>query len=142
MAQIQVRDTASVARKYAQRAGAAGADFTAGVKATTKDWAANTASQEESYNQGVQAAIGRKAFSKGVVAAGSEKWRARTVEIGSTRYPQGVAAAEAPYAQGVGPYLDSLKGFDPGPRGPAGAPQNQSRAAAVADRLHRKKTGQ
>ncbi len=142
MAQIAVRDTASIAKKYAQRAQAAGADYASGVKAPARDWAQNTAAAAESYKAGVTAAAARGAFEKGVAAAGTARWQVKATKVGPGRYAEGVAGAEADYAQGVAPFLDAIKGFDPGPRGPAGSPQNAQRSTAVAAMLHRKKTGQ
>ncbi len=142
MAAIAVRDTAGIAKKYAQRAQAAGGDYAIGVKSPARDWAQNTQAAAEAYKAGVTAAAGRGAFEKGVAAAGTARWQAKAVKVGPGRYGEGVAGAEGDYATGVGPYLDALKGFDAGPRGPAGSPQNAQRSAAVAALLHRKKTGQ
>jgi hypothetical protein len=138
---IRLKDTASIARKYAQRAQAAGPEYSNAVKDTQIDWAGPTAAAAESYNQAIQEAIGRQAFARGVAKAGTEKWRNQASSLGAARYPQGVQQAEATYAEGVAPYLETLKGLSLPPRGPAGAPQNAQRVVAVMDALHRKKVG-
>jgi len=138
---IQVKDTAAIARKYATRAQAAGADYGEGVKTTPKDWAGNTQAAAASYAEGVQAAIARGGFQKGVSAAGTEKWRSKAATMGVARYPQGVAGAEPAYATGFGPYADALRAVSLPPRAAKGSPTNIERVRAVADALHRKKTG-
>jgi hypothetical protein len=138
---IELKDTATIARKFVQRAGAAGAEYTAGVTGKGGKWATNTAAGGDNYEQGVTAAIGRKAFQKGVSAAGPAKFEQKASTIGATRYPQGVAGAEAAFTQGFEKYANVLKGVALPPRAPKGSPQNLQRVAAVADALHRAKTG-
>ena len=138
---LVVKDTATVARKWSQRAQAAGADYRSGVETTSKDWAGAAAAAEGSYQEGVQAAIARNAFGKGVRAAGSEKWKSKAREVGAVRYGPGVQAGEAAYVAGVGPVLDTLRGIDAGPRAARGSPQNIERVRRVCDALHRKKVG-
>jgi len=136
------KDIASIAAKFVQRAGAAASDYAAGVKTTTKDWATAAAGAEPAYKQAVVEAAGRGAFGKGVAAAGTAKWRDNAVNVGATRYPGGVANANAAYQKGFGPMLQVLTSLTYPPRGPAGSPANLQRVQAVADALHRAKIGQ
>lgn len=138
---IQLKDTATIARKYSQRAQAAGADYAAGVKSPRADWAANTVAAKGAYAQGVQDSIGRDAFAKGVNNAGTAKWQGKAAGVGATRYPQGVAGAEADYAKGFQPYAETLASTTLPPRAAKGSPQNLERVRAVADALHRRKVG-
>ena len=138
---LQLKDTATIARKFASRAQAAGGEYKAGVDTTTADWAAATTAAGDSYEAGVTQAIGRKAFQKGVSAAGTAKWKEKASNIGASRYGQGVAGAEQAYAQGFDKYANVLKGLSLPPRAPKGSPQNIQRVQAVADALHRAKTG-
>ena len=138
---IEMKDTATIARKYAQRAQAAGGEYKAGVTGRGAKWSNATAAAADSYAQGVQAAIGRQAFQKGVSAAGPAKWEDKASNIGATRYPQGVAGAEPAFAQGFDKYATVLKGVSLPPRAPKGSPQNIQRVAAVAEALHRAKIG-
>lgn len=138
---IEMKDTAAIARKFVQRAGAAGAEYKSGVAGKGAKWATNTQAAADNYAQGVQASIGRGAFARGVSAAGPGKFEAKAGEIGATRYPQGVAGSEAAFAQGFDKFANVLKGVSLPPRAPKGSPQNLQRVAAVADALHRAKTG-
>jgi hypothetical protein len=136
------KDIASIAAKFVQRAGAAASDYSAGVKSPSRDWATAAGAAEDAYKQGVTAAAARGAFGKGVAAAGTAKWQNNAVNVGAGRYPQGVANANAAYQKGFGPMLQVLTGVSLPPRGPAGSPQNLQRVQAIADALHRAKTGQ
>ena len=138
---LQLKDTATIARKFVSRAQAAGAEYKAGVETTAVDWAATTAAAAQTYADGVTLSIARGAFQKGVSAAGTGKWKEKASNIGASRYGQGVAGAEGAYAQGFEKFANVLKGLSLPPRAPKGSPQNIARVQAVADALHRAKTG-
>lgn len=137
---MKVKDTGSVAAKFKTRASAASQDYAAGVAGAGADWESNTAASEGNYEQGVQEAIGRKAFGKGVRGSAG-KFVQNAQALGAQRYPTGIAQAQDAYARGVGPFLDTLKGMNLPPRGPKGSAQNQARANAVATALRAKKVG-
>ena len=136
---IVTKDISAIAAKWSQRAQAAGADYTAGVKSPRRDWAQNTAAASDSWGQGVQTAVADGRFSKGVTKAGTPKWQTNAVNKGSTRYPQGVAVAQPTYQAGFGPMLQVIQGVNLPPRSPRGSPANLQRVAAVNDALHRAK---
>jgi hypothetical protein len=132
----QTKDIGSVAAKWSQRAAAAGADYTAGVKSTTKDWAGLTAAAAPAWEQGVQTAVGNGRFAKGVQKAGTAKWQAGASGKGATRYPQGVTGGGPNYANNFGPFLQVISGVTLPPRGPRGSPSNIQRVSTIADALH------
>jgi hypothetical protein len=136
---IEMKDTAAIAAKYVQRAQASGSEYKGGVAGKGAKWAANTAASEDTYGQGVTAAVGRRAFSRGVAKAGAAKYETKAADIGATRYPQGVAGAGPAYQAGFEPYASVLKGVALAPRAPKGAPQNLERVRAVTEALHNKK---
>jgi hypothetical protein len=138
---IRIKDTGTLSKKFVQRATQAAPDYKTGVEAAGQDWQTRTAASGDNYTAGVQAAIGRKAFEKGVNEAGSAKYTTRAGTLGAQRYPSGVGAAEGDWAKGVQPYLDELKGMELPPRRPKGDPGNQARANAVATRLRARKIG-
>ena len=138
---IQIKDTATIARKFASRAQAASPEYKIGVDTTTADWAGNTAAAAENYNQGVTQGIARQAFQRGVTAKGTAGWKEKASNVGSTRYAQGVAGAEAAFAAGFDKFANVLKSLSLPPRAPKGSPQNLERVRAVADALHKAKTG-
>jgi len=138
---MRIKDTATLAKKFVSRAGAAAADYKTGVEASGQDWATNTAAAGENYAAGVTQAIGDRRFERGVQAAGPAKFVTRASTLGAQRFPTGIQAAEGEWAKGSAPYLDLLKGMQLPPRRPKGDPGNQARAAAVANALRAVKVG-
>jgi hypothetical protein len=136
---MQTKDIGTVAAKWSQRAQAAGADYTAGVKSSTKDWAGLTCAATLAWEQGVAAAVGNGRFAKGVTKAGTQKWQSGASTKGAARYPQGVQAGSANYANNFGPMLQVIAGVNLTPRGPRGSPSNIQRVSAIADALHQAK---
>jgi hypothetical protein len=139
MPRISVPDQARVASKWARRAGSAGPEYTDGVKNTPRSWATNTKAAEASYAAGVNEAIAKKRFGKGVDTAGDAKWKRGAEEKGSQRYGQGVQTAEGDYGTGVGPYLSAIGSIDLPARGPVGSDGNYSRVAAIGRALRQLK---
>lgn len=138
---IRIKDTGSLANKFATRAAAAQGDYKDGVAQAGQDWETNTTNSESNFEQGVQDAIGRKAFGKGVRAAGAAHYVKRAVDLGSTRYAPGVQAGKDRWAQNTQPYLQTLAGLNLPPKGPRRSPQNMARANMVATALGAQKTG-
>jgi len=136
---VFIKSVESIAKKYAARGGAAGADYQDGVSSTTNDWATNTEAQADTYAAGVTAAIGRGAFAKGVAKAGTAKWKRKASGVGSQRFTSGVQAAQPDYAAGVAPYLDVLKNLSLPKKLPKGDPANNQRSVIVQQALHAKK---
>ena len=139
---MQVKDAATVANKWATRAGAAGADYAAGVNSTTKDWATDTANAAPTWAAGVQAAAANNSFAKGVTTAGTAKWKTKAANTGAARYPQGVAAAKSYFQNGIQNVLNVLSGLTLPARGPKGDPANINRVTTVTTALRKMKLGQ
>ena len=138
---IRVKDAGSIARKWAQRAGGAAADYKDGVSSAGEDWVTNTANAGDNFAAGVNAAIADKRFERGVREAGSAKFVARAANVGAQRFTQGVQASEGDMAKGIGPVLQTIAGLTLPPRRPKGDPANLERARVVAEALRKLKTG-
>jgi len=128
---MNIKSVDVIAKKYASRGGSAGADYTDGVNSTTTDWAQATSNAADTYATGVQAAIGRGAFAKGVQMAGTEKWKRKASGVGGQRFASGVQAAAPDYAKGIAPYLEVLKNLSLPKRLPKGDPGNNARSMAA-----------
>jgi len=135
----KVRSASAIADKWARVTPARAADYESGVRAPTKDWATETKGAEARYEAGVQAAMGRKAFGKGVDKAGSGKWQKKSVELGIPRWGAGVSAAKEDYSKGFAPYRDVIERTTLPPRGAKGSPQNIDRVRVLAMALHAQK---
>lgn len=123
--------------KWATRTQAAGGDYASGASNPRVPWAQATAAAETNYQSGVNDAIARGAFGKGVQEAGDQKWRSGITEKGRTRYQQGAAVAQGDYDRGFARYKTVLEGVTLPPRGPKG--QNYQRVQAVGDALRQAK---
>ena len=138
---LRVKAAADSAAKFVARAQAAGGDYTKGVSAAGDLWQQKASAAGDAYAAGVQAAIGRKGFEKGVAKAGAQKYVANASTKGASRYPAGVAQAGPNWQSSTQPYLDTLAGLNLPPRHPRGDPGNIARVQAVADALRKKKLG-
>lgn len=138
---IQIRDLGSLAKKYSTRAAGAQNDYKSGVESAGASWEQGATAGENNYEQGVQAAIGRKAFGKGIRAAGQQKYVANASKLGPQRYATGVQNAEGAWQAGFAPVAQVIQSLTLPPKGPKRSPQNQARANMVATALGAWKEG-
>jgi len=117
--------------RFVRRAGQAGPDYEAGVRAPKRPWAESAAASEPNYEAGVQQGISAKRYGKGVRRAGNAKWQSRAVELGTSRFPSGVAAASADWAKGFQPFHAAISGATLPPRRPRRDPANRERINAI-----------
>jgi len=114
-------------------------DYEQGVQAPRRDWAQSTAQAEDRYKEGVQKAITRSAFSKGVNAAGTSKWQEKTLAKGPNRFAEGVAASGSDYQEGFAPYHQVIQSTTLPPRFPTGDDRNIQRTIKLNKALRAKK---
>jgi len=138
---IKVKDAATAATKFTQRAAAAAGDYQAGVQGAGEDWARNTAASEENYNAAVQESITRHAFARGVQAAGGAKFAQKAATTGARRFPEGVREGGPAFSAGVQPFLQTIAALTLPPRRPKGDPANFQRVQVVGEALRRRKVG-
>jgi len=138
---IKVKDAATAASKFVQRAQAAAPDYAKGVTGAGNTWQAHAAAASDAWGQGVQAAVAGGRFVKGIQRVGGQKWETAATTKGAQRYPQGVAQAGPNWQAATAPYLDTIAALTLPPRRPKGDPANFQRAQMVADALRKKKVG-
>jgi len=138
---LKVKDAALAARKFVDRGRAAAGDYAAGVAGAAGDWQQRTAAAAETYNQGVQDAISRGAFTRGINGAAATKYQERASGVGAQRFPQGIGAAGPEWEQKTQPYLQTIASLNLEPRRPKGDPANIRRVEQVATALRRRKVG-
>jgi hypothetical protein len=134
-----IKDMSKIKETWKRRAQASTPEYEDGVRNPKKDWASETAAAEKNYNSGVNAAMARGAFGKGVKNAGTEAWQKGAIEKGTTRWAVGIALAEDKYVEGFAPYAAVIANTKLPPRGPKGDPKNIERVRVMADVLHKKK---
>src|SRR5579864_1379530 len=127
---ISMKDLGTLSKKYVTRATNAVPDYTAGAAGKGSTMEANAKAAEPAYNAGVQAAISRQAYGKGLSGAAA-KYESGVATKGSVRYGPGVQAADQKWASGFQPYADKLKSLTLPPKGARRSPQNQQRSTAV-----------
>jgi hypothetical protein len=137
----KVKSVADSATKFVTRASAAGADYKMGVANAGQSWSDSTMAASDTYAAGVQQAIGRGAFAKGVSKAGPQKYQTNASTKGANHYPEGIRAGQSSYTQNAAPYFDALAGIVYPPRRPRGDPANQQRSIIVQTTLHTKRVG-
>jgi len=130
---------AGSSQRWVDHASRATDDYVQGIQNPRADWAIATSNAEGNYEQGIQDAISKKRFGKGVKRAGSQAQISGAIGKGKDRYAGGVSAAEAKYASRVQPFLDTIANLSLPPRGPKGDPRNLDRVAAIAKALRAKK---
>lgn len=136
-----MKSAAQSAQKFVERASAASQDYVEGAQSTSKDQAAAAIAAAPNYAAGVQAAITRGAYAKGLQASGKSGWLKGITEKGGNRFAEGVASGSSKYATNSGKY-DSARGAATAlPRGPKGSEQNFARAKAVGQALRKMKVG-
>ena len=130
-----IKNLSDISRKFAEVTPLRSAEYGEGVAKSTKDWANATEAAEPAFEQGMQAAIARKAFGSGVREAGTAKYKKGVQEKGVARFAAGVRIAGPEYEKGFRPYHEKIAGLQLPPRGPRRDPRNLERVAVVANAL-------
>jgi len=134
-----IRSVDQIAKKWADVTPMRSADYEAGVLSPRRSWSAATKNAESAYEEGVKKAMTRKAFSKGVVKAGDEKWQRKASVNGVARWGPGVSEAEGDYKAGYSPYQSVIAALVLPPRYARRDPRNIARVTAIAKALGDKK---
>jgi len=134
-----IRSVDQIATKWAEVTPMRAADYAAGIASPRRSWSKATASAESAYEDGVQKAMQRKAFGKGVVKAGDEKWSRKASVNGVRNWGPGVQEAKGDYAAGFAPYQAAIAACVLPPRYARRDPRNLARVKAIVDALVAKK---
>lgn len=138
---IDMKSIQDIAAKWARVTPGRAADYSSGVNNSSVDWSGPTVQAEGAYEAGINEAISKKLFGKGVAAAGTAKWREGATTKGVARWGPGVQIAEPKYAAGFAPFVTTLSNLTLTERGPKGSPQNIARVQQVVDALRATKRG-
>lgn len=130
-----IRSIDVIAKKWATVTPTRTEDYRTGVENPRKDWATSTAAAESAYEVGVQQAMAKKKFGRGVKRAGTPTWQTGAVEKGTMRWGPGVAMAQSKYAQGFAPYRDAIERATLPPRYARRDPRNLERVKAIVNAL-------
>ena len=134
----KVRDLTKSAERFQRRAAGAVQEYQDGVAENTT-WEGNTAGAEANYAAGVQKAVSKKSFGKGVKRSGQRAFQDGVAKKGSTRYPQGVSDAGPQWQSGFDPFAKTIEATQLPARGPKGSEGNYDRVRKIGQALHDKK---
>lgn len=137
-----IRTIADIKKKWATVTPTRSGDYEYGVSNPRRDWEKATVSAEDAYKTGVQQAIQKGRFAKGVRKEGTEKWRRGAETKGVQRWGPGVALAEDDYAQGFGPYREAIERTTLPPRYAKRDPRNLERVKKIVEALSKTKEAQ
>ncbi|MCP4208145.1 MAG: hypothetical protein GY767_13990 [Shimia sp.] len=87
-----------ITEKFRQKMAAAGGDFEFGVNNPSRSWEEGAREGASRWATGVQEAIGRDAFSKGVAGKDS-KWQRKVTTVGVQRYTAAAQSAAEEYGR-------------------------------------------
>ncbi len=135
----KIRSIGKIAEKYGRVTPAKGPELKAGLMDPKKIWVDEAAASGEAWKGGVEGAIARDGFVKGVVEAGQAAYLDPALKLGVPRYRSGVEFGIPKYKGKFGPYRDVIEGTTLPPRGPVGDPANIERVRVMAAALHEAK---
>lgn len=136
-----VKSGAMTAEKWSRVTPQRQQDYQTGVQNPRAPWAASSKAAEDRYKTAVAEAAQRGAYGKGITAAGDQRWQAKAMAKGPSRFAEGVALSAPDYQAGVQPYLDTIGATQLPPRFPKGDPRNIERVRALTQALRKRKTG-
>ncbi|MQY78381.1 MAG: hypothetical protein GH151_04180 [Bacteroidetes bacterium] len=136
-----VPSAAKIAEKWARVTPERTIDYEEGVRNPLRDWETETKAAEPRYEEGIKAAIARKAFGKGVARVGTAKQKSKTISKGIPRWPEGVRVAEKDMRDGMENVVKTLEGITLPQRYPTGDPRNIERVRVIQQALHKMKIG-
>lgn len=135
---MKVPSAANIAARFVKYAPGREDRFEEGVRNPGEDWEKNTKDAEKNYEEGIQKAIGRKAFGKGVAKCGTARQQSQTIK-NLRRWVEGIQGAEDTMAAAMGPVVSVLEGITLPPKYPKGDPRNYERNKIIGTTLRKAK---
>lgn len=135
----EIRSLAAIRDKWTRVTPGRTEDYKIGIQNPRRDWAEEAEAASDTYKAGVDAAHTKGLFQKGVRAAGTAKWKDKSLKKGPGRFAEGVYIAGPDYEKGFAPYREAIQAVDLGPRFPKRDPRNIDRVKRIVDALVAKK---
>lgn len=136
-----MKSAQEAAKKFVARASVASGDYVTGAAGTSKDQNALAIAAADRYKQGVNEAIAKGRFEKGLRASSRADWLQGVRTKGEARFAEGVSAAEAKYATNSARYDVARGAANNLPRGVRGSEMNYTRSKVVGQALRAVKVG-
>ena len=135
----QIKSIADISKKFIDVTPQRAPQYEEGVRNPKADWATATAAAEGNFEAGIQNAIAKKRFGKGVKNAGTQKYQNGAIQKGVAHFAAGVAMSQEAYAKGFGPFRDTIERTTLPQRFARRDPRNLMRVAAIAKALGEQK---
>jgi hypothetical protein len=135
----EIKSVSAIREKWTRVTPGRTEDYKLGITSPKRDWADSTAGQETTWKAAITEAAAKGMFGKGVRAAGTSKWKDKSLLKGPGRFAEGVMGAGGDYEKGFKPYADVIEATDLPPRFPKGDPRNINRVSVIATALRKKK---
>lgn len=116
-------------------------DYELGIQNPKRDWEEETLAGADNWKLGVDQAAAKGLFPKGVMAAGTSKWRERALKKGPGRFSEGVYIAGPDFEKGFAPFHAAIERVVLPPRFPKRDPRNLERVRKIVDALVAEKVG-
>ena len=131
-----IRSLAKIKEKYGRVTPGKGPELEAGLRDPKKNWHEHTLAASEAWRGGVEGAIARDGFAKGVGAVDQSDYLDPALKLGVKRYRDGVTYGVPKYGTKFAPFRDVIAATILPPRGPVGDPANVERVRIMAAALH------
>lgn len=138
---VRVRDLNQSGERFERRAQQAVGEYLDGVEQGA-NWEQAAAAAQGAWGQGVQQAVQRGSYERGVRRAGNTRFQEGVRTKGATRYPQGVAGSGQRWVDGFRPFGDAIAAQNLPRRGPRRSQENRQRMLANLDTIIRVKEQQ
>ena len=137
----EIKALSAIADKWTRVTPGRTSDYKLGIQNPKRDWQDEALAAKDNWKAGIDAAAAKDLFAKGIVKAGTSKWREKALKKGPGRFAEGVYLAGPDYEKGFAPYHAAIERVDLGPRFPRRDPRNLERVKKIVDALIAEKVG-
>lgn len=137
----EIKSMAAIKEKWTRVTPQRTEDYSKGVANPKRDWEAEAIAAKANWKAGIDAAASKDMYAKGIVKAGTAKWKKKALTLGPGRFAEGVFQGGDDYASGFAPYQAAIAGVDLGPKFPRRDPRNLDRVKRVVTALIEAKVG-
>jgi len=137
----EIKSLADIAEKWIRVTPGRVEDYKLGIQNPKRDWAEEAEAGKDNWKAGIDAAAAKDMFAKGIIKAGTAKWKEKALKKGPSRFAEGVYLAGDDYKKGFAPYREAIAKTDLGPRFPKRDPRNLDRVKRIVAALIAEKVG-
>ena len=137
----EIKSMAAIKEKWTRVTPTRTEDYSKGIANPKRDWSAEAIAAKGNWKAGIDAAAAKDLYAKGISAAGTAKWKNKSLTLGPGRFAEGVYQASADYERGFAPFQAAIAAVDLGPKFPRRDPRNLDRVKRVVTALVEAKVG-